>query len=662
MTAIANDRRELFMRLFDINYCSGIFVEPTAAESVLLAVQDLRRDLCRISGQQDGFSPVSSERSAGIIIRTVPGDVPETYTVCIDEEHVRITGSDALGTIYGIYAFSNRCLDVLPTHRFIDIFPQPRQSMLLSCESFSSAPRPVRFRGWFVNDEDLLSEMKDSGARRDLGYAYYRCVMDPEVMDMVIETALRLEYNLIIPGTLIDIMMPAEEKLVETAYRRGMYLSMHHIEPMGVSHFSAEKYLAERSREDVISFASNPDVLEEIWRHYAKKWAKYGDRVVWQLGLRGKKDEAVWKNDPAVPTSWEGRGELVTKAIRLQHKIIGDTLGHTNFYSTATLWNEGSMLYGKGWLRLPENTLPVLADFGIDQMFGDDLFSANKEGLGNYGVYYHTSFWALGPHMCEGCRPEKMSYSYRIAAEKGNLCYSMLNISNVRPMHYSISMNAAILANPAKADIAQIMDDFDSSIFGNCGSEVTVLRKQYYDSFADFGEDLAAQFAKKWFFFYHTYPELPFIRNAATDGQLTWVGKYAILEKQHCGVDYSTKERLPALQVSEKKLQVLLDKLDAVQSALPENTRLYWQQFLKYQTKHLLLLTRWCIACLDMVDHDLPTEQRRNAGREACGWLEKILEERKILELGQWKDWHKGDEKMNIPRRLQETAAYLEAL
>ena len=66
MTAIANDRRELFMRLFDINYCSGIFVEPTAAESVLLAVQDLRRDLCRISGQQDGFSPVSSERSAGI--------------------------------------------------------------------------------------------------------------------------------------------------------------------------------------------------------------------------------------------------------------------------------------------------------------------------------------------------------------------------------------------------------------------------------------------------------------------------------------------------------------------------------------------------------------------------------------------------------------------
>ena len=650
------------MRLFDTGYCSSISVEATAAEPVLLAVQDLRRDLCRISGQQNAFPLVSSNCDAGVIIRTVAGGEPEAYTVCIEEDRVLITGSDVLGTVYGIYAFSNRCLGVLPTHRFIDIFPESRQSMVLPNESFSSAPRPVRFRGWFVNDEDLLSEMKDSGARRDLGYTYYRCVMDPEILDMVIETALRLEYNLIIPGTLIDIMMPAEEKLVETAYRRGMYLSQHHIEPMGVSHFSAEKYLAERGRNDNISFASNPSVLEEIWREYAKKWAKYGDRVIWQLGLRGKKDEAVWKNDPAVPASWEGRGALVTTALQLQHKIICDTLGHSNFHSTATLWNEGSMLYGKGWLRLPENTIPVLADFGIDQMFGDDLFSTHMESDRCYGVYYHTSFWALGPHMCEGCRPEKMAYSYQIAAEKNCLHYSMLNISNVRPMHYSISMNAAILSNPSGTDIAQEMEAFDRRIFGEIGPEVTALRKRYYESFADFGEDLAAQFAEKWFFFYHTYPALPFIRNAATDGQLTWLGKYAILEKQHCGVDYSTKDRLPALKSSEEKLQSLLDAQEALERSLPEDRQLYFRQFLKYQTKHLLLLTRWCIACLDMVDHDLPTEQRKNAGKEACIWLEKILEERKILELEQWKDWHKGDEKMNILRRLQETAAYLATL
>ena len=650
------------MRLFDKNYSSTISVEACAEESVLLAARDLRRDLCRISGQSNGFSLVSDDTAAGICIRTVSGGEPESYTVCISQAQVCITGSDPLGTVFGIYAFSNHCLGVFPTHRFIDIFPETREELTLLPEAFSSPARSVRFRGWFVNDEDLLSELKDSGARRELGYTYYRCVMDPEVMDMVIETALRLEYNLIIPGTLIDITAPAEEKLVETAYRRGMYLSMHHIEPMGVSHFSAEKYLSQQGREENISFASNPAVLEEIWRYYAKRWAKYGDRVVWQLGLRGKKDEAVWKNDPAVPTSWEGRGALVTKALQLQYQIICDTLGHDRFYSTATLWNEGSMLYGKGWLQLPESTIPVLADFGIDQMFGDDLFSSNDALAKPYGVYYHTSFWALGPHMCEGCRPEKMDYSYRIAAEKGNLSYSMLNISNVRPMHYSISMNAAILAAPSATDITAAMDAFDRSIFGENGPEVTALRRQYYDAFADFGEDLAAQFAEKWFFFYHSYPALPFIRNAATDGQLTWLGKYAILEKQHCGVDYSTKERLPALQVSLEKLETLLCRLEALEQKLPQAASLYLRQFLKYQTIHLLLLTRWCIACLDMVDHNLPTDRRKAAGEEACKHLSQILEERKVLEQGHWANWHKGDEKMNIPLRLRETKAYLAAL
>lgn len=647
------------MKLFDKHFCSTISVEQDAPESILLAVQDLKRDLCRISGQQNAFSLAAPCASDGIIIRTEAGPEPEAYTVCVEENRVLITGSDPLGTVFGIYAFSNRCLGVLPTHRFIDVFPQPRESMLLDRQSFSSAPRPVRFRGWFVNDEDLLSELKDSGSRRDLGYTYYRCVMDPQVMDMVIETALRLEYNLIIPGTLIDILSPAEEKLVETAYRRGMYLSQHHIEPMGVSHFSAEKYLARQGRNENISFASNPAVLEEIWRHYAKKWAKYADRVVWQLGLRGKKDEAVWKNDPAVPTSWEGRGELVTKALHLQHRIIREVLGHSDFYSTATLWNEGSMLYGKGWIRLPENTIPVLADFGIDQMFGDDLFSTPKESGRHGGVYYHTSFWALGPHMAEGCRPEKMAYSYRLAAQRDYLYYSMLNISNVRPMHYSISMNASILSNPAGTDIEQVMDAFDRRIFGELAPDATALRRRYYESFADFGEDLAAQFAEKWFFFYHKYPELPFIRNAATDGQLTWVGKYALLEKRHCDVDYATKDRLPALLTSREQLQALLNEMELFEKKLPENLRLYFRQFLKYQTKHLLLMTEWCIACLDMVDHDLPVDSRKQAGARACACLEQVLEERKILELGPWKNWHKGDEKMNIPRRLQETKTYL---
>ena len=188
------------------------------------------------------------------------------------------------------------------------------------------------------------------------------------------------------------------------------------------------------------------------------------------------------------------------------------------------------------------------------------------------------------------------------------------------------------------------------------------LRRRFYDSFADFGEELAAEFARNWFFFYHKYPPLPFIRNAATDGQLTWLGKYALLEKQHCGVDYATKDRLPALAESEKKLAALDRDMAEMKGQLPENRKLYFEQFLHHQTRHLLHLTRWCMACLEMVDHALPREDRLRFGKAACGHLETLLEERKILEQNGWEFWHRGDQKMDLPLRLAETRAYLEKL
>jgi hypothetical protein len=170
--------------------------------------------------------------------------------------------------------------------------------------------------------------------------------------------------------------------------------------------------------------------------------------VIWQLGLRGKADEAVWKADPSISSSIADRGAIISNAIRAQHDIICDVLNTEDFYSTATLWNEGSELYGKGYLKLPKNTIPVFSDFGLDQMFGDDFYTTRREADRKYGIYYHAGFWALGPHLTEGCNPEKMAYCYRDAAEKNNLYYSILNISNVRPLHISAIMNARIMSAP----------------------------------------------------------------------------------------------------------------------------------------------------------------------------------------------------------------------
>ncbi|MBR7165269.1 MAG: hypothetical protein IKD18_03225, partial [Clostridia bacterium] len=153
------------MKLFDSNFSVEIHTEEGCDLAVTLAARDLQRDLRRLSGQGEGFSLIQGG-NGGIVIRTVEGEETEAYTVTVSENEVTVTGSDVLGTVFGIYAFSTRCLKVLPTHRFIDLFPEKTDRLELKEESFSSPKRPVRFRGWFINDEDLLNEWKDSGYRR----------------------------------------------------------------------------------------------------------------------------------------------------------------------------------------------------------------------------------------------------------------------------------------------------------------------------------------------------------------------------------------------------------------------------------------------------------------------------------------------------------------
>jgi len=305
----------------------------------------------------------------------------------VDDEKVVITGSDILGTIYGIYAFATTCLHIMPTYRMTDVFPEKRENLELKPQTFKSKKRQVRFRGWFINDEDLLSDYKISGGKRYIDYPYYQNVMATDVLDMVLETALRLEINLIIPASFLNIDNPDEAILAETVCRRGLYISQHHVEPMGVSYFAADDYVKKYGKEgETVSFITNRSRMEEMWRYYAKKWAKYGKQVVWQLGLRGKADQAVWKADPSAPISMEGRGQIISDAIQTQYEIVKEVLGHNEFYSTSTLWDEGSELYGKGYLKLPHNTIAIFADFGTDQMMGEDLYNTPCKEDEKYGI------------------------------------------------------------------------------------------------------------------------------------------------------------------------------------------------------------------------------------------------------------------------------------
>ena len=644
------------MKLFDYANDVKIVCEKAIEEAIRLAVLDLQKNLRGLSKKKHEF-PIINETldSPAIYIQTKPLGEPESYEVCVDDEKVLITGSDVLGTIYGIYAFATQCLHIMPTYRLTDIFPEQREYMELEPQIIKSKERNVRFRGWFINDEDLLSEYKISGGERHIDYPFYKNVMATDVLDMVLETALRLEINLIIPASFLDIDNPDEEVLIKAVCQRGLYISQHHVEPMGVSHFSAENFIQKYGEEgENISFISNRVRMEEIWQYYANKWAVYGKQVVWQLGLRGKADQAVWKADPSVPNSMEMRGQIITDAIQTQYDIVCKTLGTDDFHSTATLWNEGSELFGKGHLKLPQNTIIVFCDFGIDQMLGEDFYTAKCEGDRKCGIYYHTAYWARGPHLTEGCRPEKMAYNYRNAAEQGKLYYSILNVSNVRPFHFSVTMNAKIMENPLGLDVREEMRKFDRAIFGEFAEEVNALRSAYYDCFAAFRESPLKAKMERWSFYYRSYKDISFLRNAATDGQLIWYGKDT-LSGNILSDRPDAKEDIPGMKESVEKFKSLYKKMEMLEQKLPQEVVTYFRQFLKYQTHHMQLITEWCVACQELMDDTFSWKERKARGEFACSCLEQLLEERKVLEEGKWENWHHGDKKMNLTMRLEET-------
>ena len=631
--------------LFDDKKTASIYVE-NLSEPIMLAVADLRRNLLELSGKSEGFEVCED---GNIRILTVDG-APESYKVEVFDGGVIVTGGDVLGTVFGIYAFATKVLGISPTYRLTDLFPSQRDSMMLEPAIYSSENRNIKFRGWFLNDEDLLTDFKDSGGVRHIDYYWYHNTMHSDVLDMMIETALRLEINLMIPSSFVDIDNPDEEKLVEAVYRRGMYISQHHVEPLGVSYFGASGYMKRHGIEGAVSFITNRQVMEEIWRYYAQKWAKYSDKVIWQFGLRGRADEAVWKRDKNVPLDDEGRGVLISDAINTQYNIVRETLGSKEFFSTATLWLEGARLYGGGFLRLPDSTMAIFSDVGLDQMFGDDFYSVKRLDGRQYGVYYHVAFYGRGPHLADTCNPLKMDFSYKEALRKNSLAYSIVNVSNVRPLHYSICANAELMENVEDFDYESFADKFHKFHFGKAADTVKKLRERFYLSCADLGEVVLKNLCDGDGFYYHDYGKLPFVRYTADDGDLYMTGK-RILRGE--GKPY---ECYDALKTSVSKLEGLLEDMRRAEGDLPDESLGYYRCFLLWQTEYMLLSTKWCMACCEMDDMD--KNDRAKKGKEAVSYLEEILEARKVEAQEKWEGWHKGDTKLDIAKSLDMTKKF----
>jgi len=452
------------------NELASIFYDAFENLCIQRAINDLIKDICCVSGSEVKINSYLPEDHRGKLIvgslkndrfteflDKIQVDVSEIdglwehfviRTIGEKDDALLIAGSDERGTMWGIYEFSRLFLGTDPLYLWTDHVPEKKVQIEIPETYIVDGPKTFKFRGWFINDEDLIEGFSKAGVP-EKGYDFHRDF--PETLEMIVETALRLKQNMIIPCSHLNIDKPEEENLIRIVTERGLYISMHHQEPVGVHQLTMDAYWKKRGFDD-INYFEHKEKYEQVWRHYIKKWSRF-DNVIWQLGLRGRGDRPFWYNAAGTEFSIEEKGNIISDAIKKQLDIIKEENPGKEILSTSTLWMEGMELYQENVLAFPQGTMIIFADFGPTQMWGDGYYISPRDKGREYGVYYHVGFWGCGPHLVQGNFPEKIYYNYRNAVDKGDNAYSILNVANFREHVFGIK---------CVADITWDIESFDA--------------------------------------------------------------------------------------------------------------------------------------------------------------------------------------------------------
>lgn len=661
--------------LFKDGFVSNLCHDEMEASCIHRAILDLQEDMAKVGGMSPRIQEKLPQDEEGVLVIgslqnprfrayveqqkiDISGleehwEAYQMQTYGKQQQNLLICGTDDRGTMWGVYDLCERYLGIDPLYFWTDQQPKNKESVWIPQKTIRSWPKTFRFRGWFINDEDLLTEWKNGGGTRYIDYPFYGQVVHPEVMDKVIETALRLKQNLLIPASFIDIDNPAEEALVRQASERGLFVSQHHVEPMGVSHFTWDRYWIKKGVASKASYVSSPEYFEEIWTYYAQKWAQYPN-VIWQFGLRGRADKPVWVSDAAVPPTMEARGELISSAIAKQKEIVEKALGHSNFYSTATLWMEGMELYREGHLTFPEDTMLIFADKGTEQMLGEDFYQAPIRKGHSYGVYYHVAFWTCGPHLVQGNPVEKIYYNYKKVVDRDHTSYSILNVGNIREVVLGIRAVADMTWDFREFHTEEFMKKWCSVQFGeSCVPKMIRLYEEFYGAYHCVkNEEIPDQllilegvvkilgtWLIEWNYDFHE----------------SWFERtyYKVTSYHQC----ITKYKDTILYSLCKWKKVYQDAVDLLEEVEEERQQFYIDHIV-VQAEIIIGLYSWLYHLLQGREYWMSENQQEEYFchvEEAVYALKKLVIDRKKAEHGKWKNWYRGDKKLGVRELLKKT-------
>ena len=639
----------------------SLLVVSEEPEPITAAAEDLASDLEKVFGKKPAIVHSPTAAAVTILIgfrsplagRLRPSSVtqPEAFSISVVDapwrsregsKAVVLAGPDLRGAMFAVYEFAQDYLGVDPLYYWTDHEPARRSRIELPSDLHKTFPPPVfKYRGFFINDEDLLSGWAP-GSQEGTGISL-------EVWNKIYETILRLKGNIVAPGTWIF----PDEPQIRLAGKRGLLVTQHHAIPLGMN-------VARWPKDVPYSYSAHPEILERAWKDAVAAYPP-GVGVLWTVGLRGLSDVSYAALDPSVRGDDRALGHLITKAIAAQVQIVRERHPDANFITN--LWQEGARLVQQGDLSIPSGVGLVWADDGYGYL--DD----KGQVAPGQGAYYHVAMMNGRANQLTEMVPVERIYSELGRYIKaGATNYLLLNTSDIRP----VSMTTKAVMNIAwrgleSSDAEQYYRQWSAAEFGEqAAPEVAALYKQYFETPAHSARPPGREYGDQY---YHTEARmllLSYMINAplyALPSQSPLWSVPRILDFPANVPGPAGRERLAEMAQGElercREAQPRWDALwnqamAAGKRVTPERKPLYAAHVLAMiaigkESNRILALSAAAVQKAAAGDRN----SARAAAQQALSAVEEIRKAESAAEYGKWKNWYHGDWLTNVNRTAE---------
>ena len=398
----------------------------------------------------------------------------ESHRVYADPANKRIylLGNDMRGTIYAMYTFSEKILNVPPLKYWSSWKPERKKEIRIPADLdiFFKSPQ-VRYRSLLPGDQDFFNPWRDEA---------------PENNQIWLETALRLKlntvetYSTILPGY----------KLTDYAYMIdsfGLVITSHHTSGLNTSFRTwGDYWRVMRNMEPPPYLLSNEKAILDFFRYNAETVKRSGIENLWTVAFRGEVDQPYWSIFEDAPKDDKARADVINRMLQIQYDLIREMTGEEEPYARITFYDELANLMALGYLKPPvsRNMIWTYVAGRRDHYPYDDIVNFKNTEHVKLGYYMNFGFASTGAHIAPAEGPWKMEFNYRYVNSKAPLYFSVVNVGNFREFVLELSANASLLWDFDAYSSDQFILDYCTQYFGEKHAEnIAELYREFYASY-----------------------------------------------------------------------------------------------------------------------------------------------------------------------------------